>query len=135
MTFRQGDDTGIWKRKHYFALSGELALEEAMELSWGRLHCDDDDDDDDIVFEPGTSKVKVIGVTETAAWSAPDGIWGNSTCRAAERTVTDCQRKHEYMLYYWYPQCLVKQVTQEVKILYKNVNFTGRHMSLAYQTR
>jgi hypothetical protein len=39
-------------------------LEEAMELSYGRLHCDDDDD---IVFEPGTSKIKVIGITATAA--------------------------------------------------------------------
>jgi hypothetical protein len=47
---------------------GELALEEAMDLSYGRLHFDDDnDDDDDIVFEPDTSKIQVIGVTPTAA--------------------------------------------------------------------
>ena len=33
MTLRNRDDTENRKRKHYIALSGELALEEAMDLS------------------------------------------------------------------------------------------------------
>jgi hypothetical protein len=33
MTFRKREDTGNWKRKHYTALCGELAWEEAMDLS------------------------------------------------------------------------------------------------------
>jgi hypothetical protein len=33
MTFRKRSDTGNSKRKHQFALCGELALEEAMDLS------------------------------------------------------------------------------------------------------
>jgi len=33
MTLRKQEGTGIWKRKHFISLSGELALEEAMGLS------------------------------------------------------------------------------------------------------
>jgi hypothetical protein len=33
MTLRKNVDTGILKRKHLIVLSGELALEEAMDLS------------------------------------------------------------------------------------------------------
>jgi hypothetical protein len=29
---------GVWKKKHYIALSGELVLEEAMDLLQGRLY-------------------------------------------------------------------------------------------------
>jgi len=32
VTFTKRKDTGNWKRKHYIALSGELTLEEAMDL-------------------------------------------------------------------------------------------------------
>ena len=32
------EDRGHWKRKHHIALCGELALEEAMDLSWGRIN-------------------------------------------------------------------------------------------------
>jgi hypothetical protein len=42
------------------------------------------------VFEPDTSKIQVIGVTPTAAWSAPDGMQSNYACR-------DFQGKHEYL--------------------------------------
>ena len=37
MTLRKREDTEIWRRKHEFALSGELALEEAIILSQHRL--------------------------------------------------------------------------------------------------
>ena len=37
MTLRKGEDTVIWKRKLWIALCGELALEEALDLSWDRL--------------------------------------------------------------------------------------------------
>ena len=33
MTLRKGEDTGNWKIEHYMALCGELALEEATDLS------------------------------------------------------------------------------------------------------
>jgi hypothetical protein len=33
MTPRKGEDTLIWRRKLWIALSGELALEEALDLS------------------------------------------------------------------------------------------------------
>jgi len=33
ITLRKRKDTGNWKRKHYITLCGELALEEAMDLS------------------------------------------------------------------------------------------------------
>jgi hypothetical protein len=33
MILREREDTGNWKRNHYIALSGELALEEATDLS------------------------------------------------------------------------------------------------------
>jgi len=33
MTIRKRENTGNWKRKHQFALCGELALEETMDLS------------------------------------------------------------------------------------------------------
>jgi len=34
MTLRKKKDTGNWKRKHYIALCGELALEETMDMSY-----------------------------------------------------------------------------------------------------
>jgi hypothetical protein len=34
---RKGEDTLIWRRKLWIALCGELALEEALDLSWDRL--------------------------------------------------------------------------------------------------
>jgi hypothetical protein len=37
MTLRKGEDTLIWKRKLWIALCGELALEEALDLSQDRL--------------------------------------------------------------------------------------------------
>jgi len=33
MTLRKRENAGNWKRKHQFALCGELALEETMDLS------------------------------------------------------------------------------------------------------
>jgi hypothetical protein len=44
---KKRDNTGSWKRKHYITLYGELAFEEAMDLSQDRLRDDDDDDNDD----------------------------------------------------------------------------------------
>jgi uncharacterized protein YjbK len=40
MTLRKPEDSGIWRRKHELALSGELALEETMDMSQDRLHSD-----------------------------------------------------------------------------------------------
>ena len=37
MSLRKGEDTLIWRRKLWIALCGELALEEALDLSWDRL--------------------------------------------------------------------------------------------------
>jgi hypothetical protein len=33
MTLRKGEDSENWKREHYIALCGELALEEATNIS------------------------------------------------------------------------------------------------------
>jgi len=38
---RKQEYTGIWGRKHYFALSEELGLEEAMDLSQEKLRDDE----------------------------------------------------------------------------------------------
>jgi hypothetical protein len=38
MTLMKRENIGIWKRKHYIALCGELVLEEAMDLSQFRLY-------------------------------------------------------------------------------------------------
>ena len=37
MALRKREDTQTWKRKHYVALSGDLALEKAVDLSYVRL--------------------------------------------------------------------------------------------------
>jgi hypothetical protein len=37
VTLRKSEDTGIWKRKHYKAISVELPLEDVMDLSQNRL--------------------------------------------------------------------------------------------------
>jgi len=37
MTLRKREDTRIWRRKHYVALSLEVALEEAIDLLKDRL--------------------------------------------------------------------------------------------------
>jgi len=37
MTFKKREDTGNIKRKHYIALCGELAFEDAMHISQYRL--------------------------------------------------------------------------------------------------
>ena len=37
MTLRKTEETGIWKRKHYNTLSGELTLEQVMDLFQDRL--------------------------------------------------------------------------------------------------
>ena len=49
MTLGKRKGTRNWKRKHSIALSGELALNEAADLSQDRLRGDDGDDDDDIL--------------------------------------------------------------------------------------
>ena len=37
MTLRKGENSGIFKRKHYNALGEEFALEEALDLSEDRM--------------------------------------------------------------------------------------------------
>ena len=37
MTLRKSEDTGIWKRKHYKAISEELPLRDVMDISQNRL--------------------------------------------------------------------------------------------------
>jgi hypothetical protein len=37
ITLMKREDSGNWKMKHQIALSGELVLEEPVDLSWGRL--------------------------------------------------------------------------------------------------
>jgi len=37
MTLRKSEDTGIWKRKHYKAISEKLPLKDVMDLSRNRL--------------------------------------------------------------------------------------------------
>jgi hypothetical protein len=45
-TLRKQEYTGIWRRKHYFPLSEELTLEEAMDLSQEKLR----DDENNTIF-------------------------------------------------------------------------------------
>jgi len=57
-TGRQGESSvkmqyGNWKMKDYITPSGELAVEEAMELLWDRLR----NDDDDYGYDDGNEKV------------------------------------------------------------------------------
>jgi len=53
MTLRKREATGIWKRKRYNGLSGDLALEAAIDFLQDRLCNDDDDDyDDDSIKKP-----------------------------------------------------------------------------------
>jgi len=44
MTLRKKEVTGIWKRKHYNGLSGELAVEGAIDFLQDWLYNDDNDD-------------------------------------------------------------------------------------------
>ena len=41
MILRKRDDTRNWEKRHYIALSLEIALEEAMDLSQYRIYVDD----------------------------------------------------------------------------------------------
>jgi hypothetical protein len=44
MPLRKREDPGNWKRKHYIALSGEIVLEDVVDVSYDRLRDDDEDD-------------------------------------------------------------------------------------------
>ena len=58
MTLRKREDTGIWKRKQQIALSEELALKTAMDLSQGRLRVDE------------------VWTTGIGHWTLLEGIYG-----------------------------------------------------------
>ena len=50
MILRKREVAGTWKRKHHLSLCAKVALENAMDISQGRVCFDDDDDDDDNVI-------------------------------------------------------------------------------------